>query len=99
VGGAQEVAYGGALYTAEQALALGLINAAVPGDALLKEARGRLEQLASRSPDAFRSIKRLLRQPVAEEMQRREEASIQEFVEVWYSDETRAELAKIQIRA
>ncbi|HEY1418466.1 MAG TPA: enoyl-CoA hydratase/isomerase family protein [Myxococcaceae bacterium] len=101
VGGrrAQEVAYGGALYTAEQALALGLIDAAVPGDALLKEARGRLEQLARRSPDAFRSIKRLLRQPVAEEMQRREEASIQEFVDVWYSDETRAELAKIQIRA
>jgi len=32
-------------------------------------------------------------------MQRREEASIQEFADVWYSDETRAELAKIQIRA
>lgn len=95
---AQEVAYGGALYAAEQALGLGLIDAAVPEEALLGEARGRLEQLAGRSPDAFRTIKRLLRRPVEEEMQRTEDASIREFVEIWYSKETRAELEKIKIR-
>ena len=55
-------------------------------------------QLVVRSPRAFRSIKRLLRRPVLEEMQRGEEASIQEFVEIWYSEETRAELEKIKIR-
>jgi Delta3-Delta2-enoyl-CoA isomerase len=96
---AQEVAYGGALYTPEQALELGLVDAAVPGSALLDEARARLQQLAGRSPAAFRSIKRLLRQPVAEEMQRREDASIREFVEIWYSKEMRAELEKIKIRS
>ena len=93
---AQEAVYGGALYTAEQALGLGLIDAAVPEDALVHEARGRLEQLAGRSPDAFRSIKRLLRRPVLEEMQRGEDASIQEFVDIWYSEATRAELEKIK---
>lgn len=95
---AQEVVYGGALYGAEQALSLGLIDAAVDGASLAEEARRRLDGLMARSPRAFSSIKRLLRQPVVEEMQRREEASIREFVDVWYSDETRAELAKIQIR-
>jgi enoyl-CoA hydratase/carnithine racemase len=96
---AQEVAYGGALYAAEQALGFGLIDAAVPEEALLGEARGRLEQLAGRSPDAFRSIKRLLRRPVEEEMKRTEDASIRDFVEIWYSKETRAELEKIKIRS
>jgi enoyl-CoA hydratase/carnithine racemase len=95
---AQEVVYGGVLYGAEQAQSLGLIDAAVDGATLVEEARRRLDPLVAKSPRAFRSIKRLLRQPVVEEMQRREEASIQEFVDVWYSDETRAELAKIQIR-
>jgi len=95
---AQEIVYGGALYTAEQALDLGLVDAVVADGGLLDEARDRLEQLAGKSPRAFRSIKRLLRAPLAEEIQRREEASVQEFVEIWYSKETRAELEKIKIR-
>jgi enoyl-CoA hydratase/carnithine racemase len=96
---AQEVVYGGALYTAEQALALGLVDAAVPADALLDEARRRLQEHAARSPAAFHSIKRLLREPILEEMQRREATSLREFVEIWYSPETRRELEKITIRA
>ena len=95
---AQEIVYGGALYTAEQALDLGLVDAVAVDDALLEEARDRLEQLAGKSPQAFRSIKRLLRGPLAEEIQRREEASVREFAEIWYSKETRAELEKIKIR-
>jgi len=95
---AQEVVYGGALHTAEQALALGLVDATVPENALLDEARRRLEEYAARSPEAFRSIKLLLRQPILEEMRRREAASIREFVEIWYSAETRRELEKITIR-
>jgi enoyl-CoA hydratase/carnithine racemase len=96
---AQEIVYGGTLYTAEQALDRGLVDAVVPDGALLDEARTRLEELASRSPQAFRSIKRLLHRPLAEEVERREEASIREFVEIWYSEETRAELEKIKIRS
>ena len=95
---AQEMVYSGALYTAEQALALGLVDATVPEDALLDEARRRLHEHAARSPTAFRSIKLLLRQPILEEMQRREAASVREFVEIWYSAETRRELEKIKIR-
>ena len=96
---AQEVLYGGSLYTAEQALALGLIGAVVPEGALVEEATKRLSELAGKSSEAFRSIKRVLRSGVAEETERREDASIREFVEIWYSEETRAELEKIQIRS
>lgn len=95
---AQEVVYGGELYGAEQALSLGLVDATVGAAELLDESRRRLEALAAKPSAAFRSIKRALRQPVLEAMQRREEASIREFVDIWYSAETRAELEKIKIR-
>ena len=46
---------------------------------------------------AFRSIKGLLRRPVARRMREGEAASIREFVEIWYSESTREQLAKIEI--
>jgi enoyl-CoA hydratase/carnithine racemase len=100
VGGrrAQEIAYGGELYGAEQALSLGLVDATATAAELLEASRRRLEALAAKPAPAFRSIKRLVRQPVLEAMQRREEASIRDFVEIWYSAATRAELEKIKIR-
>jgi 3,2-trans-enoyl-CoA isomerase len=96
---AQEIVYGGTLLSADQALDRGLVDAVVPEGALRDEASTRLEELASRSPRAFSSIKRLLRRPLAEEIERREGASIREFVDIWYSEETRAELEKIKIRS
>ena len=95
---AQEVVYGGELYGAEQALSLGLVDATSSAGELLDESRRRLEALAAKPAPAFRSIKRAVRQPVLEAMQRREDASIREFVDIWYSAETRAELEKITIR-
>ena len=96
---AQEVVYGGALYTAEQAVSIGLVDATAAVAEVLDESWRRLEALAAKPGHAFRSIKRLLRQRVLEEMQRREDASIQEFVDIWYSEATRAELEKIRIRS
>ncbi len=95
---AQQVAYGGALYDAEQALALGLVDATVADAALGDAARARLAEHTGRSPAAFSSIKLLLRQPILDEIERREAASIREFVDIWYSPEMRRELEKIKIR-
>jgi hypothetical protein len=53
--------------------------------------------LREKASPAFASIKSLVRKPVAEEMRRRESSSIREFVEIWYSDATRANLQKIKI--
>ena len=39
--------------------------------------------LAAKDAAAFRSIKFLLRAPVADEMARKEGQSVQEFVDIW----------------
>jgi hypothetical protein len=73
------------------------VEASVPELTVLDEARRWLHEHADKPPTAFRSIKLLLRQPVLEEIQRTEAASIREFVEIWYSAETRRSLEKIKI--
>ena len=95
----QKIAYGGALYTAEEAVALGLVDATVAPGELDGAARRRLVELAARPAPAFASIKGLLRRQVLDEIDRTEADSVREFVDIWYSAETRRELEKIKIRA
>jgi len=95
----QKIAYGGALYGAEEALALGLVDEAVAPGELADAARRRLEELASKPAPGFASIKMLLRRPVLDEIDRTEADSVREFVDIWYMPETRRELEKIKIRA
>jgi Delta3-Delta2-enoyl-CoA isomerase len=96
---AQEIVYGGKLYSAQEAHELGLIDAVVPGGQLLQTARQIAQQHAGKAPAAFRSIKSLLRKPVLEAMIAREGQSIEEFVEIWYSQETWKNLQGIKIHA
>jgi enoyl-CoA hydratase len=95
---AETILYSGAMYRANDALALGLADRVVDSDDLLEAARGEAHELARGEAVAFRSIKSLLREPVAEVMRAREGDSIREFVEIWYSDATRRKLAKMKIR-
>jgi len=101
VGGrrAQEILYGGSLYSAEEAQALGLVDRVVTEDGLMEAARLTAGQHAAKDPAAFRGIKQLLRQPVIEDMIAREATSIGEFVETWYSERTRQNLHEIKIHA
>jgi len=94
---ATEVLYTGALYTPNEARDLGLIDAVVPAADVLEHARRMAETLA-RNPPAFASLKKLLRASVAEEMRRREQASIVEMAGIWYSPATWANLHDIRIR-
>ena len=75
---------------------LGLIDAVVPDGQLLQTARQIAQQHAGKAPAAFRSIKSLLRKPVLEAMIAREGKSIEEFVEIWYSQETWEKLKDIK---
>jgi len=95
---ASEVVYSGAMYSPAEAQAIGLIAEVVAPDALLDRARAIAGELASRRPEAFASIKALLRKPVADAMAAREPASIREFVEIWYSEPTWTNLRSITIR-
>jgi 3,2-trans-enoyl-CoA isomerase len=78
----------GAMYSAEEALEMGLIDQITTKDDLDGEALKKAREYASQDGAAFRSIKKLLRQATAEEMTKREKASILEFVDIWYSEKT-----------
>lgn len=96
---AQEILFSGSMYSADQALALGLVDEVTTADGLLPLACAAAAELTRKAPPAFASIKSLLRAPIAEEAHRREADSIREFVEIWYSEATRANLLKIEIRS
>ncbi len=89
----------GAMYSAEEALQLGLIDRIAAKADLENEAMAKAREYAAQDGAAFRSIKKLLRQATAEEMMKREKASILEFVDIWYSEKTWNNLQQKVIRA
>jgi enoyl-CoA hydratase/carnithine racemase len=95
---ASEILYSGAMYLPAEAQAIGLVDEVVAPEALLDRAREIAQELASRRPAAFASLKSLLRKTVADVMEGREAASIKEFVEIWYSEPTWTNLQNISIR-
>jgi len=94
---AQEILYSGRMYSAEEALKIGLIDRVASLDDLSAEIAGVAGDYAARDRAAFASIKGLLRGPVCIEMAQREEASIREFVDIWYSENTWKNLQSIKI--
>ena len=96
---AEDVLYSGAMYSAEEALRMGLVDRVVSEENLEEETMKVAREYAARDPDAFRSIKGLLRREVAERMERTERASIEEFVRIWYSEKTWARLQGKTIHA
>jgi Delta3-Delta2-enoyl-CoA isomerase len=94
---ATAVLYSGAMYQADEAERLGLINEVATEDRFATAVADAAAALKEKSAPAFASIKSLLRMPVAEEMRQREASSIRDFVDIWYSDRTWANLQKIKI--
>lgn len=101
VGGknAHAVLYDGAMYSAQTASHLGLIDQVSADEKLVGDAREVARRLAAKDAAAFRSIKGLLRAPVADEMARKEEQSVREFVDIWYSENTWRNLQAIKIHS
>ena len=95
---AAEVLYSGAMYQAEDAQRIGLVDKAVEEEMLMRESVQAALPLAEKHTPAFKSIKRLLREPIVEGYRSREMASIEEFVDIWYSESTWENLKGIQIR-
>jgi len=95
---AQIFLFSGDMFTAEEAARLGVVDRVVPEEKLLDESVLRASELGKKQAPAFRNIKSLLRRPVADEMSRREGESLKEFIDIWYSDNTREFLRHITIR-
>jgi enoyl-CoA hydratase/carnithine racemase len=96
---AEAILYGGSMYSAEEAFELGLVDRVSTEAKLAEEAREVAHEFAQKDSSAFRSIKTLLRKPLADAMRARERESILECVDIWYSEKTRENLKKIKIRS
>lgn len=94
---ATEILYSGAMYSAEEALAMNLIGEVASEKELMKSGNKIAKELGDKSLSAFTGLKKLLRNPIAEEMKKRELESIKNFVDIWYSDSTFKNLQQIKI--
>lgn len=94
---AEKVLYSGSMFSANEALALSLIHKAVPKERLIDSAIKKASDLSSKPSSAFSSIKSLLRKPTSEIMVQKEQASIIELVDIWYSKKTWENLQCIKI--
>ena len=99
VGGANatSILVSGGMYTAGEALGLGLVNEITGTDELMKRATEVAAALASKYQPAYASIKSLLRSGIANAMRSLERESIEAFVDIWYSESTWANLKQITI--
>lgn len=96
---AETVAYTGAMFSAEEAKALGLVDLVVTADSLQDAAVKIADDLARKHGPAFASIKKLLRAEVGETMKRKDLQYRDEMVDIWYSEDTWKQLQNIKIHA
>jgi enoyl-CoA hydratase/carnithine racemase len=96
---AEVILYGGLMYSAEEACQLGLVDRVSTEATLTGDAREVAQDFAQKDSSAFRSIKALLRKPLADAIRNRERESVLEFVEIWYSEKTWKNLEKIKIHS
>lgn len=89
---AETILLSGALFSAEEALKLGLIDQISSEANLEADAEKVIRMYAEKDGEAFKSIKWLLRKSVAEEMIKKERGHIEKFIRIWYSEKTREKL-------
>lgn len=95
----QTILLEGTMYSVDEAKQFGLIDEIVEPDDLMHLAKQKAESLGAKSPEAFRAIKELVRGPIAKRMEDSEDASIAQFVEVWFSKGTQKQLRAVEIRS
>lgn len=96
---AEQVLLTGKLFSPKEAFDLGLADKLAAADSVLTSATKAAAKLGMLPTQAYGSLKRLLRQPVADSCSVREDQSIREFVQIWYSPATREMTKGIQIRS
>ncbi|HVP59744.1 MAG TPA: enoyl-CoA hydratase/isomerase family protein [Myxococcaceae bacterium] len=92
------VALEGRLLVPEEAQALGLVEAVVPPEQLLEQARSRAAALGALPRPAFQEIKQSLRGPVVETVRRVEREDARHWVETAFSASARERLAEVVAR-
>lgn len=93
---AEDMLFSGKMYSAAEALQIGLIDEVTSVEQLKNESEMTARKYADKDLRAFAGIKGLLRKPVVEQFAGRESDSIREFVEIWYSESTWKNLEQIK---
>jgi enoyl-CoA hydratase/carnithine racemase len=96
---AERMLLSGDMYMAAEAIEMRLIDQLASREHLMNDAQIRAHLFANKDIVSFRSIKRLLRGPILDAMRSREEGSILEFANIWYSESTWQKLQEIVIRS
>jgi enoyl-CoA hydratase/carnithine racemase len=96
---AERILLTGDMYLADEALEMGLVDQIASREHMMNDAQIRAHLFANKDVVSFRSIKRLLRGPILDAMRAREEGSILEFANIWYSESTWKKLQEIVIRS
>lgn len=94
---ATQILYSGQLYSAEESETMGLVQHVVPLELLMDKAYSEARGLGEKNPEAFASMKSLLRTPIVDSMKIAEPDSIKEFVNIWYSYSVQQTLRTIKI--
>lgn len=85
---AERVLFSGARFSAEDALALGLVDELVEPETLVDRAIKKARALADKPSGGYRRLKRYARQALATRMQTLDDAHLDELVDQWFSEET-----------
>ncbi len=80
----------GAMFEAEEAKSLGLVQDVVEESALVAASQKVAAEMGEKPTDAFAHIKHLLRRRIVEEFAKHEDRAIEEWLDIWYSPETQA---------
>ena len=85
---AERVLTSGERFSAEQALALGLVDELVEPGELMERALARARALAGKPAGGYRRLKRYAREALAARMHALDDAHLDELVDQWFSEET-----------
>lgn len=91
----EEVALFGRNYEGQEAVAAGLVHEVALAAEFESRCRERVQELAQKDARAFSISKRYLRQPVVERILAHDSKLMHEFLDAWFSSETRERLTKI----
>ena len=82
-------------FSGERALEMGLVERLADPEAVLGEACELAAHLASRPPAAFAAAKQFLRHGLVREMEERDAAELERFLDLWYDAGTQDRIASV----
>ena len=96
---AERLLLAGSIFDAREALHIGLFDQIIEPGGLQTAAIQKAAELATHYGPGYEALRNHIRQPLADRWMVREDVSIDEFVKIWYSPETRRRTREIKIRS